>query len=69
MPLQDDGSESAAKEVWRHFSAVEADAALNALRRWQTSFTSSTHTSCRKQRGPVVNDPYIRLVLDRILPR
>eukprot|EP00798_Chlamydomonas_sp_ICE-L_P006695 gene6695-3363_t len=58
----------AADGVWNDFSTVEAEAAINAFRRWHASFSllDKRQPDCR---GPSVQDPYIRLVLDRILPK
>lgn len=54
-----------ATALWPLFSSVEAESVVNALRRWQSSFGS---VSGRKTNAPAINDPYVRLVLDRCLP-
>lgn len=51
-----------ASRLWSLFNSVEAEALVNALRRWQSSFGIGRSTAARKT---TVNDPYVRLVLDR----
>lgn len=51
-------------DVWPLFNSVEAESVVNALRRWQSAFSSNQN---RKQ-APSIIDPYVRLVLDRVLP-
>mmetsp|Transcript_33349 Transcript_33349/g.99318 ORF Transcript_33349/g.99318 Transcript_33349/m.99318 type:complete len:293 (-) Transcript_33349:363-1241(-) len=60
----DRSTASTALELWPLFNSVEAEAVVNALRRWQSSFVATG----RKRSTPAINDPYIRLILDRCLP-
>lgn len=53
-----------ANTLWPLLNSVEAEAVVNALRRWQSSFV----TAGRKRAALTINDPYIRLILDRCLP-
>jgi hypothetical protein len=48
-----------ASRSWALLNSVEAEALVNALRRWQSSFGLAR---CRKA---AVNDPFVRLILDR----
>jgi len=55
--------------LWSAFSSVEAEAAVNALRRWRCSLVSLADLGhVRRRQLPSAHDPYIRLVLDRCLP-
>ncbi len=56
-----------ASRSWATLSAVEAEALVNALRRWQSSFGLARLSTCR-QAAVNVNDPFVRLILDRCLP-
>lgn len=58
----DQATASAAAKLWPLFSSVEAEALVNALRRWQASYQRSAN------RKTTNNDPFVRLVLDRCLP-
>lgn len=61
----DPATSKQASKIWSLFNSVEAEALVNALRRWQSSFGIGRSTTNRKT---AVNDPYVRLILDRCLP-
>ncbi|KAJ9528267.1 S-adenosyl-L-methionine-dependent methyltransferase [Haematococcus lacustris] len=56
-----ESQQQAALRSWCLFSSVEAEALVNALRRWQSCFGLGRRTTN-------VTDPFIRLILDRCLP-
>lgn len=62
--MNDQNAARTAATLWPLFNSVEAEAVVNALRRWQSSFAAAG----RKRSAPTINDPYIRLILDRCLP-
>eukprot|EP00195_Chlamydomonas_chlamydogama_P004657 CAMPEP_0202920446 /NCGR_PEP_ID=MMETSP1392-20130828/76862_1 /ASSEMBLY_ACC=CAM_ASM_000868 /TAXON_ID=225041 /ORGANISM="Chlamydomonas chlamydogama, Strain SAG 11-48b" /LENGTH=255 /DNA_ID=CAMNT_0049613943 /DNA_START=380 /DNA_END=1147 /DNA_ORIENTATION=- len=63
MPPDSNNKDNAPK-LWPLFNSVEAEAVVNALRRWQSSFGAAG----KKRNAPTINDPYVRLILDRCLP-
>lgn len=58
----DPATQEQSKRVWSLFNSVEAEALVNALRRWQSSFGLGRNSF---NRTTTVNDPYVRLILDR----
>uniref|UniRef100_A0A7S0R7Q6 S-adenosyl-L-methionine-dependent methyltransferase n=1 Tax=Chlamydomonas leiostraca TaxID=1034604 RepID=A0A7S0R7Q6_9CHLO len=66
MYYTDAATQQQSRKVWSLFNSVEAEALVNALRRWQSSFGIGRSTS--KHVKTTVNDPYVRLILDRCLP-
>ncbi len=56
-------------DLWPLFSSVEAESVVNALRRWQSSVVVMNYERKKsRSNAPTVNDPYVRLILDRCLP-